>query len=102
MASRKELHEQLCTILGSRNVYFQPPESVKLQYPCIIYQNVGIDAKRADNKLYVYTNRYEITCIDRAAESNYPYDILKNFEMCRLDRKFTNDNLYHSVLTLFY
>ena len=33
MKTRYELHEFLCEILGSRNVYFQPPESVKMKDP---------------------------------------------------------------------
>ena len=38
MKTRYELHEFLCEILGSRNVYFQPPESVKMKYPAIVYE----------------------------------------------------------------
>ena len=37
MDRRLQLHEELCSVLGSRNVYFQPPETIKLTYPCIIY-----------------------------------------------------------------
>ena len=32
MDRRLKLHEELCDILGSRNVYFQPPETVKMKY----------------------------------------------------------------------
>ena len=52
MNSRLKLHNILVEILGSGNVYFQPPESITLKYPCIIYGRVGIDAVHADNKLY--------------------------------------------------
>ena len=34
---RLELHEILCGILNTRNAYFQPPESVKMNYPAIVY-----------------------------------------------------------------
>jgi hypothetical protein len=37
MASRLELHEELCAVLGSRNVYFMTPESVKMNYDAIRY-----------------------------------------------------------------
>ena len=42
MKTRYELHEFLCEILGSRNVYFQPPESVKMKYPAIVYERTEI------------------------------------------------------------
>jgi len=32
---RIQLHEILCDVLGTRNVYFQPPESVDMNYPAI-------------------------------------------------------------------
>ena len=38
MASRLELQDTLETILESRNVYFNPPESIKMNYPAIIYK----------------------------------------------------------------
>ena len=38
MASRLNLHNSLIEALGTKSVYFQPPESVKLVYPCIIYE----------------------------------------------------------------
>lgn len=37
MASRLNLQTFLEEILESRNVYFQPPESVKMKYPAIVY-----------------------------------------------------------------
>jgi len=33
MGTRLELQNLLENILGSRNVYFQPPENLKLNYP---------------------------------------------------------------------
>jgi len=33
---RLKLHEILCGILNTRNAYFQPPESVKMNYPAIV------------------------------------------------------------------
>jgi len=38
MAPRLELQEVLESLLGSRNVYFQPPLNLKMNYPCIIYK----------------------------------------------------------------
>lgn len=41
--SRIDLQYLLENILGSRHVYFQPPETVKMNYPAIVYSLDGID-----------------------------------------------------------
>lgn len=102
MASRLELHEELCKILGSRNVYFQPPESVKMQYPCIRYSEVAPDLKRANDRVYLGTKRYELIVIDPKTESEIDEKILYHFQMCSFDRGYTSNNLNHKVLTLYY
>ena len=37
MATRQELQTKLEDILGGRHVYFQPPESTKMEYPAIVF-----------------------------------------------------------------
>ena len=49
---RLDLHEILVDALGSGNVYFQPPASLKMVYPCIRYNRATADAKFANNGLY--------------------------------------------------
>ena len=51
MASRLELHEEFCNILGSRSVYFQPPASIKLNYPCIVYSISSVNKQDANDKM---------------------------------------------------
>ena len=62
---RLELHEILCTILGSRNVYFQPPESIKMNYPAIVYGLDDIDNQYANDGVYLSHRRYSVTVIDK-------------------------------------
>lgn len=101
MRSRLELHELLVQTLGSRNVYFQPPESVKLSYPCIIYErNSGRDF-RADDSLYNYRKSYSLTVIDKNPDSTIP-DALLYLPMCSFDRFFASDNLNHWTFTIYY
>ena len=102
MDRRLELHEKLCDVLGSRYVYFQPPESVKLHYPCIIYSLSNIDLTHADNQLYLHKNRYLITVVDEDPDSRIHEDILYSFPTCSFDRAFTADNLNHRALILYY
>ena len=102
MASRLELHEELVGLLGSRNIYFQPPESIKLNYPCIVYSISGISKRNANNKMYNNAIEYEVIVIDKDPDSEIPMKILAHFPMCRFDRSYTSDNLNHSALTLYY
>lgn len=102
MERRLKLHEEFYTILGTMNVYFQPPSSVKMKYPCIRYKKAKPDLKRANDKIYGKTNRYEVTVIDYDPDSNIPDKILEHFQMCSWDREYSSDNLNHTVLTLYY
>ena len=52
MPSRLELQTLLEEILGSRNVYFQPPESVKMNYPAIVYSLDDIENSFANDGVY--------------------------------------------------
>ena len=103
MERRLDLHEELCEILGSRNVYFQPPESLKMQYPCIRYSISGMPKINANNKVYLKTcNTYTVTVIDTDPDSDISNQILTHFQMVRFDRAYTSNNLNHHVLTVNY
>lgn len=102
MADRLDLHEELCTLLGSRNVYFQPPASVKMKYPCIRYSSDGFDVVRADDKVYRYVKRYEGVIIDPNPDSITPEFMLMHFPMCDIGSSYTADNLNHYPFTLYY
>lgn len=102
MASRLSLQEELEEILGSTNVYFQPPASVKLKYPCIIYELNGTDIQRADNKLYVSTNRYHIKHIFKSLDKEKKDELLNHFMMISHDNRMVVDNLYNDDFTLYY
>ena len=102
MATRLTLHEELCELLGSSNVYFQPPESVKMKYDAIRYELGGKDLKRANNKVYQNTNRYECVLITRDPDTTIPDAIISHFEMCSFGRPYTADNLNHYPFTIYY
>lgn len=101
MDRRLELHELLCEILGSRNVYYQPPESVKMLYPAIVYERARIDNNFANNGVYMQSPGYTITVIDKDPDSEIVFKI-SQLPMCRYDRHFTSDNLNHDTFMLYY
>lgn len=100
MASRLELHEELCELLGSRNVYYDPPESVKMQYDAIRYTRKRIENTFANNSVYTQNNGWEITVIYRDADSDLPMKLSKR-PMCVHDRHYVADNLHHDVFTAY-
>lgn len=102
MASRLNLHEELCALLGARSVYFQPPESVKLTYPCIVYSRSGADVDYAENKMYNMTYQYSVQIISKDPDNDFAEKMMSQFPMCRYSRRFVMDNLYHDNLTLYY
>ena len=102
MASRLNLHEELCEILCSRNVYFQPPASVSMKYDAIRYSLSGKDLKRASDKIYIKTNEYEGVFITTNPDTTIPDALLDHFEMCSMGKPYVVDNLYHYPFTLYY
>ena len=101
MASRLELQTLLEELLGSRNVYFQPPETVKLNYPAIVYSRDTIESEHANDSVYMQSLRYSVTVIDKNPDSELPFKF-SQMPKCRHDRSFKSDNLNHHVFTLYF
>ena len=97
---RLALHELLCEKLGSRNVYFQPPESVKMKYPAIVYSRNRIENTSADNVVYKQDVSYTITVIDRDPDSEITEQI-STIPGIMYDRSYVADNLNHDTFRLF-
>lgn len=101
MAERLELQTLLEGLLGSDHVYFQPPTSIEMQYPCIIYKLDDVDTKYAGNHPYAHTKRYQVTVVDRNPDSELPDKVL-GLPLCSFNRFFPADNLNHYVFTLYF
>lgn len=101
MNTRLELQSILEDLLGSRNVYFQPPEDLKLQYPAIVYARSRIENNHANDGVYIQSLQYELTVIDANPDSEIPLRVSR-LPKCRPDREFKSDNLNHSVFTLYF
>lgn len=101
MSKRIELHSKLVSILGSENVYFQPPESIKLKYPCIIYKREKFDPDFANNQKYSYLTRYQVITIDRDPDATWLMDVF-HMPLCSHERHYTHEGLNHEVFQLYY
>lgn len=101
MKSRLELQTFLEELLGSDNVYFQPPSTVHMKYPAIVYDRSNIENVFANNSVYKQTLSYEITVIDKNPDSEIVTKI-SNLPLCRFNRHYKVDNLNHDVFVLYY
>ena len=95
-----ELQQMFMSILGTSNVYFQPPENTKIKYPCILFELNNVDTRKADDMDYLSHDRYAVTLIHRDPE-NTVWREIKKLPYCDLDRVYVAENLYHYVFTLF-
>lgn len=101
MDKRLSLQKELEKLAGA-NVYFQPPASVHLAYPCVIYNLAVGDIKRADDNVYSYTNRFELMFIYRKPNMEIVEKVMRAFPMCSVSRIYIADNLYHYAFNLYY
>lgn len=101
MAPRLDLQRLLESLLGSRNVYFQPPPTMQMKYPCIVYTRDNIRISHAGNLPYKHEKRYRLTVIDRDPDSDIP-DKVAMLPKCSFNRSFAADSLNHDVFTLYF
>jgi hypothetical protein len=103
MGQRLDLHEKLLAIMPaeSKNVYFQPPENLKMQYPCIRYEREFADTQYADNLPYAHAKRYRLTVITQDPDSEIP-DMVKQLPYTSFQRFFVAEDLNHDVINIYF
>lgn len=101
MGNRSTLHTKFKSILGSNNVYFQPPESVKMSYPAIVYRLTEMNTVYANDKVYKKLNAYSVTVIDKNPDTVIPNSILE-IPLTSFVNKFVKDNLNHYNFKIYY
>ena len=103
MKTWSDLVEMLQSLMGSRvKVYYQPPENIKLQYPCIVVEMSNAIIHYADNAPYLKDKRYSLTLMCLDADNDEYVDKLLDLPMCTFDRRFINERIVHDVFTIYY
>lgn len=98
---REELQKTLETILGSKEVYYQPPASIHMRYPAIVYNRYNIRSRSADNIKYLTNVVYNVIVIDRNPDSEIVKRML-DLPYCQYGRHYTADNLNHDSFILYW
>lgn len=108
MGTRLELHDILVGLMtevdpeyAKAHVYFQPPSSIHMNYPCIVYERDSGDTQFADDYPYIIKRRYQITVIDKNPDSPI-LDKVERLQYCTFDRHFVSDNLNHDSYNLYF
>ena len=101
MASRLELQSKLEELNGNKNVYYNPPATINMQYPAIRYSKTNIRSRFANDSAYSLSNCYEIIVISKKPDSAVIEELIR-LPYCSHDRHYVADNLHHDVLTLYY
>jgi len=101
MGRRLLLHQILSNTLGSGYVYFQPPETLKINYPCIVYKRSSAITKFANDFPYICEMRYQVIVIDENPDSEIPEKIAA-LPKCIFDRHYIMGNLNHDVYEIYY
>lgn len=83
------------------NVYFQPPESLKLNYPAIVFKLDDIKNTFADDDVYKQSRHYKVTVIDKNPDSEIMNEVSK-LPRTKFVTSFQSDNLNHYVFTINY
>lgn len=106
--SRLDLHDIFIDILGTRSlgpgksrVYFQPPSTVKLEYPCIIYKRSNRRDFFSSDRIYLSMRQYSVTVVDKNPDSEIPDKVL-NLPYCSHNTTLAVDGLNHDVYTLYF
>lgn len=109
MGTRHKLHAELKQLLGTSELtgdaarcYFQPPESIKMSYPCFVYDRARSDNIRADNLIYRRVHHYELTYLTHDPDDPMIDGLEDHFKMCRFSRHNRAKGLNHYHYDLYY
>lgn len=83
------------------HAYFQPPPSVTLSYPCIVYERDAARTNFAMNSPYEVTRKYQVMVIDRTPDSDIPQKVAELPTAVHI-RTYSVDNLVHDVYSIYY
>lgn len=100
LPNRTVLHQELVTTSGTNRVYFQPPENIKLQYPCVIYTRSSVRPRHANDQVYTTHDLFTVTYISKDPDDQAPDRMLSGIRGARFDRSYASNNLHHTVLII--
>ena len=99
--TRLTLQTKLEDLLGSKHVYYQPPENLKMEYPAIRYSKSDEEDIYANNIKYLSMSVYDLVVIDKKPDNPVIKKLLE-LPYSKLDRHYEADGLNHDIIRIFY
>lgn len=100
-------HNSLRTLLSVTSgyplerVYFQTPDNLQMQYPCIRFERDDQSVKHGDNLPYNIYQGYTVTLIAYEPDSDV-VSKLSALPLCSFDRHYSTSDLNHDVFTIYH
>ena len=101
-AHRMKFSSKLKEFVTPENVHFQPPATVKLKYPCIIYHRMPAHKEFANNTKFLNKPLWRVQVIDNNPDSIIGDNIDNAFMYSKIVSMDTIDNLLHTTLEIYY
>lgn len=101
MATRLDLQTLLSGLTGVSKAYYQPPEDVRMDYPCIVYVKSAQPSGYADDIPYKRSTGYRVTIMDTNPDSLIP-SLVAQLPTAKFITRFRKNNLYHDVYSIYY
>ena len=99
--TRLTLQTKLEDLLGSKHVYYQPPEKLKMEYPAIRYSKSDEEDIYANNIKYLSMSVYDLVVIDKKPDNPVIKKLLE-LPYSEFDRHYVADGLNHDIIRIFY
>ena len=100
MRTRLELQSKLEEVLESRQVYYQPPSTVKMEYPAIVYSKSNIRTTHGNDAVYSKMKKYDLIVISKRPDDPVIEKLLE-LSYCSYERSYKADNLNHDLLSIY-
>lgn len=97
---RLRLHNKLKSVSGLNNLYYSPPEGMRMKFPCIVYDLAGSPTSHADNLPYARNLEWTIKIFDEDPDSPIA-SIFFEQPKCRFDRTISADGMIQFIFTLY-
>ena len=99
--TRLTLQTKLEDLLGSKHVYYQPPENLKMEYPAIRYSKSDEEDIYANNIKYISMSVYDLVVIDKKPDNPVIKKLLE-LPYSEFDKHYVADGLNHDIIRIFY
>ena len=98
----EQIRDILYTIRDT--VYYDPPTSIQMEYPCFRFVMNNTDSRYADNVHYINHKRWAITYITRDVEEidQVIKEVLDKFKYSTHETTYKAENLVHVVFNLYF